>query len=437
MHNDIMAAGSKEHPPMLDSGSYAQWKSRSYRDTITPTKRRATSETNNEGPYIMTKSHIQKLLEDGERPRLQVHEIHAEENCKNAKPSSLVATTQNSLDDYYQAPPTPKPYKPHAPSSRQTSTRSHATTRNKGKEIVKAPSPLTESGSEEDIDEEQAQRDKQIHKSLALIARNFKNIYKPTNNNLKTSSNTRNKNVDTSPRTRNDKKTRQFGNQGTVTVAGNKVHPNDDYNVFATKRLYYKQPESITETYMVETVDTNVIPDSSDMCYNEEKADQNAEEPEDELISYIAKEKEQLKKDFKEHEDKDIDKQIALENQFKLLRNNEKVLKSTNDSPIIEHNCKMIEINDLKAQLQDKTIVNAEMRALLNKAKEKSMDTKFVKPYVVRKPNAFKFQKPLVLGKPSPFANSLERQSFPKSWFVPKTQRTRIIKPVSTPQILP
>ncbi|GJU22857.1 hypothetical protein Tco_1156199 [Tanacetum coccineum] len=28
MHNDIMAAGSKERPPMLALGSYAQWKSR-------------------------------------------------------------------------------------------------------------------------------------------------------------------------------------------------------------------------------------------------------------------------------------------------------------------------------------------------------------------------------------------------------------------------
>ncbi|GKB80634.1 hypothetical protein Tco_0947529, partial [Tanacetum coccineum] len=28
MHNDIMAAGSKERPPMLALGRYAQWQSR-------------------------------------------------------------------------------------------------------------------------------------------------------------------------------------------------------------------------------------------------------------------------------------------------------------------------------------------------------------------------------------------------------------------------
>ncbi|GJR22262.1 hypothetical protein Tco_0970789 [Tanacetum coccineum] len=89
--------------------------------------------------------------------------------------------------------------------------------------------------------------------------------------------------------------------------------------------------------------------------------------------------------------------------------NNEKVLKEKNDSLIAELNRKTLKIHDLKAQLQDKTIVNAEMRALLNKVKGTSVDTKFEKPSVVQQPNAFKFQKPSILGKPSPFANSLKR----------------------------
>ncbi|GKG38636.1 hypothetical protein Tco_0460348, partial [Tanacetum coccineum] len=65
--------------------------------------------------------------------------------------------------------------------------------------------PPSESACEEDSNEEQAQMDKQIQKSLALIAKHFKTIYKPTNNNRKTSSNTRNKNMYTSPSTGNDK----------------------------------------------------------------------------------------------------------------------------------------------------------------------------------------------------------------------------------------
>ncbi|GKA50985.1 hypothetical protein Tco_0744181 [Tanacetum coccineum] len=140
------------------------------------------------------------------------------------------------------------------------------------KEIAKPIIPPSESASEEDEDNDpkQAQRDKDMHKNLALIAKYIKNIYKPTNNNLRTSSNTRNKNVATSPRTGNNNQIGQFGNQRIVTVAEARQHS--------------EQPESINDTYVVEMVDSNVIPNSSDMCDNEKKAYQNAEEYEDERV---------------------------------------------------------------------------------------------------------------------------------------------------------
>ncbi|GJS88211.1 hypothetical protein Tco_0770847 [Tanacetum coccineum] len=68
-------------------------------------------------------------------------------------------------------------------------------------------------------DPDKAQKDKDMQKNLALIAKYFKKLYKPTNNNLRTSSNTRNKNMDTTPRYKNDNQTRQFGNQR-VNVVG-------------------------------------------------------------------------------------------------------------------------------------------------------------------------------------------------------------------------
>ncbi|GKG42027.1 hypothetical protein Tco_0473778, partial [Tanacetum coccineum] len=77
----------------------------------------------------------------------------------NANPLALVAVAQHYPDDtYYQAP---KPHKTHTSSSRhKTSTSSHETTRNKGKEIAKPITPPSESSSKEDNDPEQAQRDK-------------------------------------------------------------------------------------------------------------------------------------------------------------------------------------------------------------------------------------------------------------------------------------
>nr|GEX33916.1 hypothetical protein [Tanacetum cinerariifolium] len=61
-----------------------------------------------------------------------------------------------------------------------------------------------------------------MQKNLAFIAKYLKKIYKPTNNNLRTSSNLRNKNVDMTLRYKNDNQSGQFRNQRTINVAGAK-----------------------------------------------------------------------------------------------------------------------------------------------------------------------------------------------------------------------
>ncbi|GJX75896.1 hypothetical protein Tco_0322707 [Tanacetum coccineum] len=47
-------------------------------------------------------------------------------------------------------------------------------------------------------------------------------------------------------------------------------------------RQHSEQPESINDTYVMEKVNSNIIPDSSGMCDNDNRADQNAEEYDDE-----------------------------------------------------------------------------------------------------------------------------------------------------------
>ncbi|GJV60964.1 hypothetical protein Tco_1467064, partial [Tanacetum coccineum] len=58
----------------------------------------------------------------------------------------------------------------------------------------------------------------------------------------------------------------------------------DEHELEAHYIQHSEQPESINDTYVVEMVDSNVIPNSSDMCDNEKKAYQNAEEYEDERV---------------------------------------------------------------------------------------------------------------------------------------------------------
>nr|GEX14244.1 hypothetical protein [Tanacetum cinerariifolium] len=125
----------------------------------------------------------------------EVNELRAERLARNANPLALVATAQSNQDPYYK------------------------TSKYKGKKIAKPITPPSKLASKEDNDPEQAQRDKDMQKNLALISKYFKRIYKPTKNNLRTSSNSRNKNVDTTSRYKNDNQSGQFRNQRTMNVA--------------------------------------------------------------------------------------------------------------------------------------------------------------------------------------------------------------------------
>ncbi|GKB99520.1 retrovirus-related pol polyprotein from transposon TNT 1-94 [Tanacetum coccineum] len=95
------------------------------------------------------------------------------------------------------------------------------------------------------------------------------------------------------------------------------------------------------------------------------------------------------------------------------------------------------EIQDLKAQLQDKNIAISEIKKLIEKCKGKSMETKFDKPYVVQQPNAQRIPKPSVLGKPALFSDSLERKHFSKIKSVPKTNVSEGLSKTVTAQNLP
>nr|GEW43898.1 Gag-Pol polyprotein [Tanacetum cinerariifolium] len=94
-------------------------------------------------------------------------------------------------------------------------------------------------------------------------------------------------------------------------------------------------------------------------------------------------------------------------------------------------------IQDLKAKLQDKKIAINELKKLIKKGNEKSVDTKFDKPSVARQPNAQRIPKPSVLGKPAPFLDSLERKYFPKTKSVPKTNVSEGLSKSVTAQTLP
>ncbi|GKA63640.1 hypothetical protein Tco_0763246 [Tanacetum coccineum] len=236
---------------------------------------------------------MSRLISSGSLYQNEVNNIRAKNLARDANPLALIAATQQYPDTHYQAP---KSHKSYAPSSKPTSsTRSHATTENKGKEMAKSITPSFESASKEEeekgallsaeqgdwlneTDDEPDEQDLEAHYMyMAKIQEVLTADSRPTFD---------------------------------VELV-EQVQSNDDYNVFAIERQHSEQPETIDDAYVVETVDSNVILNSSNMCDNEEQADQNAEEYEDERVM-LAKLIANLKLDHDEN--KKIQKQLKKTN---------------------------------------------------------------------------------------------------------------------------
>nr|GFC94784.1 integrase, catalytic region, zinc finger, CCHC-type, peptidase aspartic, catalytic [Tanacetum cinerariifolium] len=99
-----------------------------------------------------------------------------------------------------------------------SSTRTHqAATRKREKAIVNSPQPIYDQEPSMVDDDEDTLKDKEIDKLMALISLSFKKINEPTNNNLRTSSNTSRANQDNSPRIHRNA---GYEGQRSGTVAG-------------------------------------------------------------------------------------------------------------------------------------------------------------------------------------------------------------------------
>nr|GEW71487.1 reverse transcriptase domain-containing protein [Tanacetum cinerariifolium] len=149
-----------------------------------------------------------KLYDILKQHQHEVNEIRAEKIARVANPLALVTQQQQ----VYHPQTHPTHYNQHS------STRTHqAATKNRGKAVVNSPQPIYDQEPSMVDDDDETSKDKEIDKLMALISLSFKKIYKPTNNNLQTSSNTSPANQDNSLRIhRND----GYESQRSGTVAG-------------------------------------------------------------------------------------------------------------------------------------------------------------------------------------------------------------------------
>nr|GEU36860.1 hypothetical protein [Tanacetum cinerariifolium] len=430
-----------------------------------------------------------KLFDILKQYQKEVNELRAERLARNANPLTLVATAQANQDPYYQ---TSKSQKSYEPSSKPLIlTRSHTTTRYKGKEIAKPITPPSESASEEDNDPEQAHKDKDMQKNLALIAKMMnvagdkENVGSPVvqqsgiqcfnckefgyfdkecrkPKRVKDSAYHKEKLLLCKQAEKGVLlQAEQYdwevptADSGTNSEPLEHVQNDTGYNVFSNDLPHSEKSESISNTCIVEMVDSNVIPDSPDMCEDDIQNDQNDVKSDDErvalanLIANLKLDNKQTEfEKYKAFNDHTIDydklerklnetlgqlaqKDIEIKEGLKVKAYEISVVKEKHDELIkqsllkksryeglVKQKTKVkndtvwneqasnvfrkerdqyIEFQDLRAQLQDKNIAISELKKLIEKSKEKSVKTKFDKPSVVRQPNAQRIPKPSVL----------------------------------------
>nr|GEZ93056.1 hypothetical protein [Tanacetum cinerariifolium] len=310
-----------------------------------------------------------KLFDILKQYQNEVNELHAERLARNANPLALVATAQANQDIYYQ---TSRSHKSHAPSSKPSiPTRSHMTTRHKGKEIAKPITPPFETASEDDSDPEQAQRDKDIQKNSALIAktvnvagarenvgslvvqqsgiqcfncREFGHFAKECRKPKRVKDSAYHKEkmllckqaeqgvslqaeqydwlADMDEEVDDQELEAHYSYMAKIQEVPTadsctdlepveQVKNDVGCNMFANDLQHFEQSESVSNTCLVEMDDSNVIPDSPDMCEDAIQNDQNDVESDDECVA-LANLITNLKLDVEEN--KKIQKQLKKAN---------------------------------------------------------------------------------------------------------------------------
>nr|GEZ51315.1 hypothetical protein [Tanacetum cinerariifolium] len=139
------------------------------------------------------------------------------QNEVNEKRAERLARTPNPLALVAQQQPVYHPQNHPTHYTQNYSTRSQAATKNRGKSIVNSLPPIYDQEPTMVAENDEMSKDKEIDKPMALISLSFKKIYKPINNNLRTSSNTSRTNQDNSPRINRGT---GYDNQRIVNVAG-------------------------------------------------------------------------------------------------------------------------------------------------------------------------------------------------------------------------
>ncbi|GJT91567.1 hypothetical protein Tco_1080412 [Tanacetum coccineum] len=165
-------------------------------------------------------------------------------------------------------------------------------------------------------------------------------------------------------------------------VPSAEVHLTTQHNVLANVQQHTNQSEPSYDTYLLEKVDSNTTPDSTNMCHRGGEIDQDAEH--DQVKSPLLKaeflktndmvEKEvynELSNRFLQLEKHCISLEISMQQKEESFQSNKPC--KNQESPEFRE---FFEINDLKAQLQAKTTLICNLKNQIKSVKEASNEPK-------------------------------------------------------------
>nr|GEU52135.1 putative reverse transcriptase domain-containing protein [Tanacetum cinerariifolium] len=169
LHNAIMEAGGKDRLPMLTPGNYNPPYEFKWNDKVVPVTEGGTE--------ITTERYMENYKNVSQDIRDQL-------NTKAEAVQIILTGIDNNIYSTVDACPNTCEIWKAIERSQQTATR------NREKVIVNSPPLIYDQEPFMVAEDDEMSKDKEIDKVMALISLSFKKIYKPTNNNLRTSSNT-------------------------------------------------------------------------------------------------------------------------------------------------------------------------------------------------------------------------------------------------------
>nr|GEZ01037.1 hypothetical protein [Tanacetum cinerariifolium] len=412
-----MAAGSKDCPPMLATRRYPQWRSRFLRYIDTRPNGEALRKCILSGPYKPTTVLVQAVEATDDPPAVPEHTTvetpmnMSPENKDHfiAEKAAIHLIVTGIGDEIYST----------VDACQTAQEMWEAIERlQQGKEIAKPITPPSETVSEEDNDPEEAQRDKDMQKNLALNFGNqrtvnvagarenvgspvvqkfgiqcfnckeYRHFAKECRNPKRVKDSAYHKEkmllckqaeqgvplqaeqydwlADTDEEVDEQELKAHYNymakiqevptaNSGTDSESLEQVQNNAGYNVFANGLQHSEQSESVSNTCLVETDDSNVISDSPDMYEDDIQNDQNDVESDDERVA-LANLIANLKLDVDEN--KKIQKQLKKANTTLAQELKEcktilaKTSKSLGESISVRDSCLVA----LQTKLNDRTV---------------------------------------------------------------------------------